>query len=168
MVEGARAGRASALVLYGEPGVGKSALLHDLASTAAPDGIRILSSQGLESEHPLAFAALHRLLRPLSGLLTRIPVPQARALRVAFGTEEGDVEPFLVGAATLSLLGEAAEEGAVLCIVDDAHWLDEASADALLFAARRLDADPVALVFAAREADVRTFTAQGLDTVLLG
>ncbi|HEX4685530.1 MAG TPA: AAA family ATPase [Nocardioides sp.] len=167
IVEGARAGRAGALVLYGEPGVGKTALLGDLVTAAVADGVRVLSTQGLESEHPLAFAALHRLLRPLSGLLTRIPGPQARALRVAFGTEDGNVEPFLVGAATLSLLGEAAEEGAVLCVVDDAHWLDDASADALLFTARRLDADPVAVVFAARDSDVRTFTAPGLDNWVL-
>ncbi len=147
--------------------MGKSALLEDLVTGAL--GARVLRTQGLESESPLAFAALHRLLRPLLRLLDRIPVPQARALRVAFGQEEGAaVEPFLVAVATLSMLTEAAEESPVLCLVDDAHWLDVASADALLFAARRLQADRVALVFAARDGDVRTFTPDGVPSLLLG
>jgi DNA-binding CsgD family transcriptional regulator len=167
IVEGARAGHAGALVLYGEPGIGKTALLQDLATGAVTHGVRVLTTQGLESESPLAFAALHRLLRPGTGLLTRLPAPQARALRVAFGVEDGNVDPFLVGAATLSLLGEAADERPVLCIVDDAHWLDDASADALLFAARRLDADPVAVLFAARDDGVRSFTAAGVEALQL-
>src|SRR4051794_19496904 len=130
--------------------------------------MRVLATQGLESESPLAFGALHRLLRPVRRQIDRVPDPQARALRVAFGTEDGDtVEPFLVGAATLSLLGEMAEECPVLCVVDDAHWLDDASADALLFAARRFDADRVAVVFAARDGDVRSFTAPGIDSLVL-
>ena len=168
VVEGARAGHAGSVVVHGEPGVGKSALLEELITGDATDGMRVLSTQGLESESPLAFGALHRLLRPVRRQIDRVPAPQARALRVAFGTEDGDtVEPFLVGAATLSLLSEAAEECPVLCVVDDAHWLDDASADALLFAARRLDADRVAIVFAAREDDVRSFTAPGVDSLLL-
>ena len=91
-------------------------------------------------------------------LVDRLPAPQARALRVAFGQEEGDrVGPFLVGLATLAMLTEAAEASPVLCLIDDAHWLDTATADALVFASRRLDADPVALVFSARVGDSRTF-----------
>ena len=91
---------------------------------------------------------------PSSALLDRLPAPQARALRVAFGQEDGAaVEPFLVALATLSVLTDAAEDAPVLCVVDDAHWLDQASADALLFAPARLDADRVALVFAARDGD---------------
>ncbi|MDX6326753.1 MAG: hypothetical protein QOK15_3107, partial [Nocardioidaceae bacterium] len=167
VVERARAGHAGALVVHGEPGVGKTALLDELVAAAASDDVRVLATQGLESESPLAFAALHRLLRPVMRLLDRLPVPQARALRIAFGAEDGTVEPFLVGAATLSLLGEVAEERPVLCVVDDAHWLDPASADAMLFAARRLDADPVAVVFAARDDDVRSFAAPGVDSLLL-
>jgi DNA-binding CsgD family transcriptional regulator len=159
--------RAGALVVHGEAGAGKSALLDDLVASAA--AARVLRTQGLESEAPLAFAALHRLLRPLRALVDRLPGPQARALRVAFGEEEGAaVDPFLVAVATLSALTEAAEDGPVLCVVDDAHWLDDASADALLFAARRLQADRVAVVFAARDGDARTFRHDGVPALLLG
>jgi hypothetical protein len=157
LVEQARAGNAGVLVVLGEPGAGKSALLNDLIAgqrgRADGVGVRVLRTAGVESESPLAFSALHRLLRPVVDF-DRLPVPQAGALRVAFGLEEGSlVEPFLVGVATLSTLTDAAEQlGPLLCVVDDAHWLDSASANALLFAARRLVADPVAMVFAARAA----------------
>jgi hypothetical protein len=115
------------------------------------------------SRHRWRFAALHRLLRPLARLREELPGPQARALRVAFGEDDGpSVEPFLVGVATLSLLTAAAEENLVLCVVDDAHWLDPATAGALLFCARRLGADRVAMVFAAREGAWENFEPQGL------
>lgn len=155
LVVRARAGRAGVLVVLGEPGVGKSALVLDLVSAqqAVPDAeaARVLRTAGVESESPLPFAALHRLLRSVVDL-EGLPVPQAGALRVAFGLEDGaSAEPFLVGMATLSVLTDAAAEGSpVVCVVDDAQWLDSASADALLFAARQLDADPVVMVFAAR------------------
>jgi DNA-binding CsgD family transcriptional regulator len=166
LLDGARQGRAGTLVVRGEAGVGKSALLEDLVAGAA--GVRVLRTQGLESESPLAFAALHRLLRPLLPLLDRIPPPQARALRVVFGQQEGSaVEPFLVAVATLSMLVEAAEQLPVLGLVDDAHWLDAASADALLFAARRLQADRVAVVFAARGAEGVAFEADGVPSLVL-
>jgi DNA-binding CsgD family transcriptional regulator len=166
LLDGAGQARAAALVVHGEAGAGKTALLDDLIAGAA--GARILRTQGLESEAPLAFAALHRLLRPIRPLLDRLPAPQARALRVAFGEEEGAaVDPFLVAVATLSALTEAAEDGPVLCVVDDAHWLDEASADTLLFAARRLQADRVALLFAARDADATTFRHDGVPALQL-
>ena len=152
-------------MVHGEPGVGKSALLADVVSTETD--VRVLRTQGLESESPLAYAALHRLLRPILGLVDRLPAPQAHTLRVAFGQEAGTVEPFLVGVATLSMLTEAAEELPVLCVVDDAHWLDAASTDALLFATRRLDADPVAMVFAARDTDDRTFAPDGVPSLRL-
>jgi DNA-binding CsgD family transcriptional regulator len=165
LLEDAGQGRAGALVIHGEAGVGKSALLEDVIARA---GVRVLRTQGLESESPLPFAALHRLLRPVLPLLDRLPGPQARALRVAFGQEEGgDVDPFLVAVAVLSALTEAAEEGPVLGVIDDAHWLDAASASALLFAARRLQADRVALVFAARDEDLRTFDHEGVPSLLL-
>jgi DNA-binding CsgD family transcriptional regulator/tetratricopeptide (TPR) repeat protein len=161
LVERARHGSAGTLVLRGEPGVGKSALLEDLAGGAGE--ATVLRTQGVEVESPLAFAALHRLLRPLTRLRDALPGPQQRALRVAFGEEEGPaVEPFLVGVATLSLLTSAAEENLVLCLVDDAHWLDPATAAALLFAARRLGADRVAMVFAARDGAWGTFDPVGL------
>ncbi|MEP6815565.1 MAG: AAA family ATPase, partial [Marmoricola sp.] len=166
LVEAARSGHAGVLLVRGEPGVGKSALLDDLVSGTAD--LSVLRTQGLESESPLAFAALQRLLRPAMDHLEALPTPQGHALRVAFGEQEGaPVEPFLVGVATLSLLTEAAEGSAVLCVVDDAHWLDTASAGALLFAARRLQADRVAMVFAARDAGPRTFAPDDVPTMTL-
>jgi DNA-binding CsgD family transcriptional regulator len=163
----AAAGRGGAVVVRGEPGAGKSALLLDASSRAA--GAQVLWTQGIESESPLAFAALHRLLRPVLPHLDRLPGPQARALRGAFGEREGSaVDRFVVFVATLSLLSEAAEERPIITVVDDAQWLDAASAEALLFAARRLLADRVALVFGAREGDVRTFHGDGLPELVLG
>jgi DNA-binding CsgD family transcriptional regulator/tetratricopeptide (TPR) repeat protein len=165
--EDARAGRGGALVLRGQPGVGKSALLRDAVDGA--EAMLVLSTEGIESEAPLAFAALQRLLRPVTRLATQLPSPQARALRVAFGE---DVEPapdrFLVFLAALSLLAEAAELAPVLCVVDDAHWLDDASAAALTFVARRLGPEPVAMLFGAREGDLRRFDTAGLPELELG
>ena len=162
LVERARHGSAGSLVVRGEPGVGKSALLDELVDQAGR--ATVLRTQGLEVEAPLAFAALHRLLRPLARLRDQLPGPQARALGVAFGEDDGpSIEPFLIGVATLSLLTAAAEESLVLCVVDDAHWLDPATAGALLFCARRLGADRAVMVFAAREGDWATFDPQGLS-----
>ena len=163
----AREGRAGTLLLHGEPGVGKSALLDDFVAHAEDD-VRVLRTQGVESEAPLPFAALHRLLRPVLELIDRLPGPQARALRAAFGEEdEAAVQPFPVALATLSILTEAAEDALVLCVIDDAQWLDQATADALLVASRRLGADPVAVVFAARDGEGRTFAADGVPSVAL-
>jgi predicted ATP-dependent serine protease len=121
------------MLIHGEPGVGKTALLMDLTANAGD--ARVLHARGVESEAPLAFAALHGLLRPVLGTLDRLPVPQARALRVAFGQEDGvTVDPFLVALGTLSILTEAAEEAPVLCVIDDAQWLDSATAQAVLVA----------------------------------
>ena len=166
LVEAARGGSAGTLIVRGEPGVGKSALLDELV--AESDDATVLRTQGLEAAAPLAFAALHRLLRPVTRLRGGLPEPQARALRVAFGEEEGDsVELFLVGVATLAILTAAAEENPVLCVLDDAHWLDAATAEALLFCAHRLGADRVALVFAARDGAWGTFDPQGLDELVV-
>ncbi len=166
LVDQARHGTAGSVVVRGEPGVGKSALLDVLVASAAD--CTVLRTRGLEVEAPLAFAALHRLLRPLARLRDQLPTPQARALRVAFGEDDGpSVEPFLVGVATLSLLAAAAEEGPVLCVVDDAHWLDPATAGALLFCARRLGADRVAMVFAARDGAGERFEALELQELAL-
>ena len=166
LVDGARNGTAAAVVVRGDPGVGKSALLDALATEATD--VTLLRTQGLEVEAPLPFAALHRLVLPLTRLRDLLPPPQARALGVAFGEDDGPaVEPFLVGVATLSLLTSAGEEGPVLCIVDDAHWLDPASAGALLFCARRLGADRVAMIFSAREGTAARFEAPGVDEVVL-
>jgi DNA-binding CsgD family transcriptional regulator len=166
LLDGAREGRAGTLLVTGEPGAGKSALLDDLVANAGDD-VRVLRTQGVESEAPLAFAALHRLLRPVLSTLDRLPAPQARALRVAFGmADEGTVEPFLVALATLSVLTETSEDTTVLCVIDDAHWLDQATAQAVLVASRRLGADRVAVLFAARDGDARAF-ADGVPTLPL-
>jgi DNA-binding CsgD family transcriptional regulator len=166
LVERARHGTAASLVLRGEPGVGKSALLDALVADAGE--ATVLVTQGLEVEAPLAFAALHRLLRPLTRLRDGLPGPQARALSVAFGEDEGPgVEPFLIGVASLSLLAMAAEEKLVLCVVDDAQWLDPASADALLVCARRLGADRAVMVIATRDAAGGPFDPQGLPELVL-
>ncbi len=161
LLDDARAGRGGALAVLGEAGTGKSALLSAVAADAP--GMQVLRTQGVESEAPLAFAALQRLLQPLMPLADRLPAPQARALRVVFGEEVGEgSDRFLIFLAALSLLGEAAGDTPVLAVVDDAHWLDDASAAALLFMARRLQQEPVALLFGAREGDVRVFDAGDL------
>lgn len=161
IVDQARHGTAGSVVVRGEPGVGKSALLDAMVEMA--DGATVLRTQGVEAEAPLAYASLHRLLRPLARLRPNLPPTQAHALAVALGEDDGPgVEPFLVGVATLSLLTSAAEENLILCIVDDAHWLDAASAAALLFCARRLGADRVAMAFGARDGAAAAFEAPGL------
>jgi DNA-binding CsgD family transcriptional regulator len=152
LLDDARISRGGALVLRGMPGVGKSALLAD--ATARAGDLQVLRARGVESESPLAFAALHRLLRPVLGHLDRLPAPQARALLAAFGEDEtAEADRFHVFLAALSLLAEAAADAPVLALVDDAHWLDDASAAALTFVARRIQDEPVALLFAAREGE---------------
>lgn len=159
--------RSAVLVLLGEAGVGKSALLEDAREQAT--GMRVLSGSGVESEAHLPFAALHQVVRPVLGLVDSLPQPQAAALRGALGLAEGGGgDRFLISLATLSLLAEAAERRPLLCLVDDAHWLDEASADALVFAARRLEAEGIVMLFAAREGENRRFEAPGLPELRLG
>ncbi|MGZ4615768.1 MAG: AAA family ATPase, partial [Actinomycetes bacterium] len=167
LLDQARGSRGSSLVLHGLPGVGKSTLLDTAAVDAQADGFAVLRTSGIESESPLALAALQRLLRRVLRLADRLPDPQARALRRAFGAEEGEVDRFVVFLAALSLLAEAAEETPVLAVVDDAHWLDDASAAALLFVARRLQGERVALLFAARDGDVRRFDVDDLPQIVL-
>ena len=149
LVADARAGRSAVLVLRGEAGAGKSALL-EFVVTRAPD-CRIARAAGVESEMELAFAGLHQLCAPMLDHLDGLPGPQRDALGTAFGLSEGGApDRFLVGLAVLSLLADVAEDQPLVCVVDDAQWLDQASAQALAFVARRLLAEPVALVFAAR------------------
>ena len=160
------AGRGGALVVRGEPGVGKTTLLTDAVSRA---DVRVLWTQGFESEFPLAFAALHRLLRPILGSVERLPRRQADALLVALGEQDGPTgDRFGVYLAALSLLTEVADPRPVVVVADDAQWLDEGSAEALLFVARRVQTDRVAVVFAAREGDVRRFDGRGLDELTIG
>jgi DNA-binding CsgD family transcriptional regulator len=148
-VAGVRAGESRALVVRGEPGVGKTVLLDYLAGRAS--GCRVARAAGVQSEMELAFAALHQLCAPMLDHAESLPAPQREALRTAFGLSAGPVpDRFRVGLAVLGLLSEAAGERPLVCIVDDQQWLDRASAQALGFAARRLAADPVGLVFAAR------------------
>jgi predicted ATPase len=145
-----RHGRSGVLVLRGESGVGKTALLELLVARAA--SFRIARATGVESEMELAFAGLHQLCASLLNRLEHLPVPQRNAARIAFGLDVGDApDRFLVGLAVLSLLSAVAEEHALVCIVDDAQWLDRVSAQCLAFVARRLWAERVALVFAVRE-----------------
>src|SRR4249919_1367445 len=150
LVAGVRAGQGRVLVLRGEAGVGKTALLRHL-STAA-EGCRIARAAGVESEMELAYAGLHALCAPMLGRLERLPSPQRDALSTAFGLSAGaPPDRFLVGLAVLSLLADAAEEQPLVCIVDDAQWLDRVSAQTLAFVARRLLAERLGLVFALRE-----------------
>src|SRR5215468_2730319 len=150
LLEDLRSGRGRALVVRGEAGVGKSALLEHMAEAASDMGVA--RAAGAESEMELAFAGVHQLCAPLLDRLEGLPGPQRDALGVAFGLREGGApDRFLVGLAVLTLLAEVAEERPLLCVVDDAQWLDAASAQVLVFAARRLLAEPVGLVFAARE-----------------
>src|SRR5271163_4070238 len=150
LLDGARAGRSGVLVVRGEPGVGKTALLDWAVGSAA--GLRVVRVAGVESEMELAYAALQQLCAPMLDQLGGLPDPQRAALGVAFGlTARAAPDRFLVGLAALSLLSEVAEQQPLLCVVDDAQWLDRASAQALGFVARRLLAEPVALVVAARE-----------------
>jgi DNA-binding CsgD family transcriptional regulator len=165
LLEAARSSRSGALVLRGEAGIGKSALLEDARDRAAD--MHVLGARGIESESELPFAALHQLLRPALTHADRLPAPQSAALRSALGLGGAAHERFLVFAACLTLLSELAERRPVLCIVDDAHWLDSASADALQFVARRLDAEGIVLLFGAREGDVRRFEAVDIPSLSL-
>jgi predicted ATPase len=143
-------GESQALVLLGEPGVGKTALLEDMAERAS--GCRVVSVSGVQSEMELAFAALHQVCAPLLDRLDAIPAPQALALRTTFGMSPGPVpDRFLVGLAVLSLLAEAAADRPLLCVVDDEQWLDRASAQVMAFVARRLGTESVGLAFGTRE-----------------
>ncbi|MER7247559.1 AAA family ATPase [Kribbella sp. NPDC000426] len=166
VVAGLRAGESRTLVVRGEAGVGKTALLDYLAETAAE--LRILRAVGVQSEMELPFAALHQLCAPLLARLDRIPEPQRRALATIFGLAPGPTpDRFMVGLGVLSLISDLAGERAVLVVVDDAQWLDTATAQTLGFVARRLGAEAVGLVFGAREArlelhDLPELTVDGL------
>jgi DNA-binding CsgD family transcriptional regulator len=145
-----RGGESRALVLRGEAGIGKTALLERLVESASD--LTVLRAVGVESEMELAYASLHQVCAPLLDRLERLRQPQRQALEIVFGLGTGaPPDGFLVGLGVLSLLSEAADERPLLCIVDDAQWLDHASALTLAFVARRLEADPVGMVFAARE-----------------
>ena len=150
LVDGVRHGQGAVLVVRGEPGSGKTALLDHAAGLAAD--LRVLRAAGAESETELGHAGLCQLRGPLLGLLGRLPDPQRAALEIVFGVRTGAApDRFLLGLGILSLLTEAATEGPLACVIDDAHWLDRASRQALAFAARRLSAESVLVIFATRQ-----------------
>ena len=152
LLAGAR-DRGTAVLVHGEAGIGKSALLQHACGAAVARGMQVLSTAGVESETSLPFAALHRLLRPLLGRLQTLPAPQRHAVEGAFGmTNAADgPELFLIGLAALTLIGDGAAEQPMLLAVDDVHWLDRPSAQVLGFVARRLESEPVVLVAAQRD-----------------
>ncbi|MEV4166268.1 AAA family ATPase [Nonomuraea dietziae] len=160
LVKAARQGRGGALALGGEPGMGKSTMLRRLAGSAP--GFLVVQVSGAEFETELPFAVLHQLCVPLLGRLDELPPPHRRALQIAFGLDTGALDPFLVGVATLGLLAESARERPLLCLIDDAQWLDDASAKSLAFVARRIADEPVAMVFATREPGFGTVPALNL------
>jgi hypothetical protein len=150
LIGGIRRGESRSLVLRGEAGIGKTALLEYLIASASD--LTVVRAVGVESEMELAYASLHQLCAPLLDRLERLPAPQRQALEIVFGLSAGTApDRFLVGLAVLSLLSDAGEQRPLLCVVDDAQWLDHASALTLAFVARRLLAEPVGIVFAARE-----------------
>jgi DNA-binding CsgD family transcriptional regulator len=171
----ARRGHGGAVGLVGEPGIGKTMLLDYAAEQA--DGMRVLRARGIESEAEIPFGGLAELLRPCLPVLGQIPAPQSSALAGALALGPASAaDRYAIGAATLSLLSASADSGPLLLLVDDAHWLDESSAQALVFAARRLLADPIAAVFAARDGerslldgtDLRVIRLAGLGRAMAG
>lgn len=167
LLDGAREGRSGVLVVRGDAGIGKSALLEQAVVLGGAE-IAVLRSSGVEFEAELPYAGLQLLLRRAMGSVAALPEPQRRALEGAFGLAPSAAgEPMFVGLAVLSLLADHAGDGPLLCVVDDAQWLDRASADALVFAARRLDAEGILLLVAARD-EPGAFPAPGLPELRLG
>ncbi|MEV7613271.1 LuxR family transcriptional regulator [Streptomyces sp. NPDC089799] len=179
LIDAAREGRGGALVLRGEAGIGKSALLDRIgsapahtahtahtadAATTAHTPHTVLRVTGCEAERDLVGAAMLQLLWPVQGVVAELPGPQAAALQTVLGGTAVPADRYTTGLALLTLLARLAESGPVICLVDDAQWLDQSSADALLFAARRISAEPVVFVFAARE---EGFDARGLPELFL-
>jgi hypothetical protein len=166
VLDAARAGRAGALVLRGEAGIGKTALLDDAVAHAGD--LAVLRVVGVESEMGMGFAALHRLLLSLLPACDRLPEPQRAALESAFGLRNGGGgDIFLVGLAALTLLGDAGRERPVLCIVDDTQWLDRESINVLAFVARRVDADRIAMLFGVRDPSELDVPLDGVSNLRL-
>ena len=150
LLQAVRLGMSGTLVLRGEAGIGKTALLERAVGSASD--FRVVRALGIESEMELGFAGLHQLVVPFLPKLERLPGPQYHALASAFGLiADGPPDRFQVGLATLTLLADAAADRPLLCVIDDTQWLDRESADVLAFVARRLYADRIAFLFAVRE-----------------
>lgn len=163
------AGRSGALVVRGKAGIGKTAVLESLHTKAQELGFRIETSTGIEAETQFAYAGLHQVCAPLFDQISALPEPQQLALRVALGRDAGSApDRFLVGLATLGLFSEAAEKSGLLCLVDDAQWLDPASAEVLAFVARRIGAERVAMVFSVRDGEAGGAVFASLPEVRLG
>src|SRR5215469_4599178 len=161
-------GRGGALVVRGEPGIGKSALLAAVRARAEDDGLRVLSALGVQSEARLPFAGLHQLLRPVLHGADQLPAPQRAALLAAFGmSDQAGAGLFLIGLATLELIGDAAESSPVLVLADDAHWLDEPSCAVLAFAGRRLAAERAVMLIAVRDGAASPFDQAQLPELRL-
>jgi predicted ATPase len=163
-----------ALVLHGEPGIGKSRLLSEAVRTARERGMAVLTTTGVQSEAHLPFAGLHQLLRPVRERATDLPEIQREALDAAFGlTHEAAPEHYRIAMAVLDLVSEVATDAPLLLVVEDAHWLDRPTSDALAFLARRIESDPIVLLAATREgypsvlldAGLPERTLAGLDEV---
>ncbi|QSB05390.1 helix-turn-helix transcriptional regulator [Natronoglycomyces albus] len=166
LLQRARSGHSGSIVIRGEAGIGKSTLI-DHVESAAGD-FRVLRSLGVESEQQWAFSGLHMLLRPVRGSIDSLPAVQAAALNAAMGfSDVAGNDRLQVGVAVLYLLAELAENQPLLCIIDDAHWLDGETADALLFAARRFQVEPIVMIFAARDNYAPEFPAPGIDNLSL-
>jgi len=167
LLEAVRAGMSGSLVLRGEAGIGKTALLE--CAIASANDFRVVRTLGIESEMELGFAGLHQLVVPFLSRLERLPAPQHHALASAFGlVAGGPPDRFQVGLATLTLLADAAAESPLLCVIDDTQWLDRESADVLGFVARRLYADRIAFLFAVREPIERHVSLAGLPELHIG
>src|ERR1700716_563406 len=162
----ARLGKSSRLLIRGEPGIGKTALVEYAAAEAGT--MRVLAARGVEFEADMPFAGLHELLNPTLALLDRLPPIHAAALRSSLGLGPRiEADRLVIGAAALGLLSAYAEDAPLLITVDDAQWLDRASAEALAFAARRLIADPVAVLLAVREEEDSPLLGIGLSELRL-
>ncbi|MGH3302436.1 MAG: AAA family ATPase [Streptosporangiaceae bacterium] len=167
LIANARSNQSAVVVVRGEPGIGKTAILEHLIGEAS--GFRVTRAVGIESEMELPFAGLHQVCASMLGRLDSLAEPQRRGLSVAFGLGSGDnPDPFLVALAALSLLAQTSEEQPLLCVVDDTQWLDQASAQVLGFVGRRLLAEPIALVFAARTPVASPDHLAGLPELRLG
>src|SRR4051795_10885533 len=161
--------RGQALVLRGEPGIGKARLLSEAAQAARGRGMTVLSTAGVQSEAHLPFAGLHQLLRPVRGHAAGLSSVQRAALDAAFGlTDEAAPEQFRIAMAALDLVSDVAGDAPVLVVVEDAHWLDRPTADVLAFVARRIESDPVVLLVATRDGYASVLGEAGLPEHRLG
>ena len=165
----ARLGRGQSLLVHGEPGIGKTELLAYAVGRAGESHMNVLSARGVEFEADVPYAGLHQLLLPAFGLIDRLPTAQALALRSSLGLGQRiEADRLVIGAATLGLLSVHAEATPLLVIVDDVHWLDAASAEALAFAARRLVSDPVAVLIGLRTGEASPFLTAGIPEIAVG